>query len=308
MQVTGQLSDEVYIVRAKAGRRHVRKSLKQHISTYSNLSLHYATFRMFRSCAWRYCSISRNVWGSFCLGKDWWCGEYQSKQDGWLARGERQILKEYSIIRNMRDSTTRLKFTLYIIGASLTLMQASARDMQLLLAQYGYLQNAGISMYFTSQHVSASLPERTAVQQWNLQLLWAWRSSCLGELTCADQTMAILRESPTLRDLGLMDEYDLVFVYVDFITGLGMMAQNIATRRSRSNSQTHRLSLFCLMGNMGPHDRSDSMALPLGCCLGVVRWILKIVTIVSHTHTITRTPAIPAQMPRCSLSRCLTCS
>ena len=33
MQVTGQLSDEVYIVRAKAGRRHVWKILKQHIST-----------------------------------------------------------------------------------------------------------------------------------------------------------------------------------------------------------------------------------------------------------------------------------
>ena len=114
--------------------------------------------------------------------------------------------------------------------------------------------------------------------------------------------MAILRESPTLRDLGWsMDDYDLVFVYVDFITGLGMMAQNIATRRSRSNSQTHRMSLFCLMGNMGAHDRSDPMALPLGCCLGVVCWILKLVTIVSHTHTITRTPAIPAQMPLCSL-------
>ena len=98
-----------------------------------------------------------------------------------------------------------------------------------------------------------------------------------------------------------MDDYDLVFVYVDFITGLGMMAQNIATRRSRSNSQTHRMSLFCLMGNMGAHDRSDPMALPLGCCLGVVCWILKLVTIVSHTHTITRTPAIPAQMPLCSL-------
>ena len=63
-----------------------------------------------------------------------------------------------------------------------------------------------------------------------------------------------------------------------------MMAQNIATRRSRSNSQTRRMSLFCLMGNMGAHDRSDHMALQLGCCLGVVRWILKLVTIVAHAH------------------------
>ena len=218
----------------------------------------------------------------------------------------------------MLYSTTRLRFTLPIIGASLTLnhlqeidvMQASARDMQLILATIWLLAKAGISMYFTciscfskSSAREDSCPAVKSAAALSLAEFLPWRADLNRK-----SYMAILRESPTLRDLGSMDDYDLIFVYVDFITGLGMMAQNIATRRSRSNSQTHRMSLFCLMGNMGAHDRSDPMALPLGCCLGVVRWILKLVTIVSHTQSHAHQPSQHKCHYALCLSRCLTCS
>lgn len=162
---------------------------------WKNIQSFVATFRMLQNCGWRYCSISRNVWGSFCLGKDWWCGEYQSKQDGWLTRGERQItVKEYSISKKyMFDSTTRLRCALHL-GASGTLNSLArnwcdagicrryAIDSGTIwyMAIWCYLQKLAFHM---SIYFSNLPPERTAVQQWNLQLLWAWLSSCLGEPT-----------------------------------------------------------------------------------------------------------------------------
>ena len=70
----------------------------------------------------------------------------------------------------MLYSTTRLRFTLPIIGASLTLnhlqeidvMQASARDMQLILATIWLLAKAGISMYFNVFHISTCFSKSSA--------------------------------------------------------------------------------------------------------------------------------------------------
>lgn len=214
----------------------------------------------------------------------------------------------------MLYSTTRLRFTLHIIGASLTLnhlqeidvMQASARDMQLILAAIWLLAKAGISMYFTSQHVSASLPpERTAVQQWNLQLLWAWRSSCLGELTwIANQTIHGHTERVSdSKGFGM----DLGWLWFSlcvrgFHHRLGDDGAEYSHKAVTFKFTDAPHEFVLLDGKYGGTWSIWSHGFAPGllsrCCLldfEASHYCL------SHTHTITRTPAIPAQMPLCSL-------
>ena len=315
--------------RASEGRKKTRLKDFETTYKYSHLSRHCATFRILRSCAWRYCSISRNVWGSFCLGKDWWCGEYQSKQDGWLARGERQILKEYGI--SMKYALLNNKIEIHsTYHRSFTNIKSLARNWRDAGICPRYAIDSGHNMatckswYFNVFHISTcfskssaredSCPAVKSAAALSLAEFLPWRADLNRKSDVSDDTwlsMAILRESPTLRDLGSMDDYDLVFVYVDFITGLGMMAQNIATRRSRSNSRTHRMSLFCLMGKYGGTWSIWSHGFAPGllsrCCLldfEASHYCL------SHTHT--QSQAHQPSQHKCHyalcLSRCLTCS